>query len=92
MARYRFEPPQVKETPAGWDRLLIRYGIHRGVSVLMIDGKYSSYRFPSQTETLLASEVYLGGHEYIIDEATKTRLTDASIGGVYGDYITPYDE
>jgi hypothetical protein len=88
MAQYKSIPPQVKETPAGWDRLLIRYGIHRGVTVMMINGVYSSYRFPSQTETLEAQEVYLGGHEYTIDEKTKNRLTDASIGGVYGDYIT----
>ena len=88
MAQYLFKTPSVAETPAGWHRLLARYSIHRGVTVMMIDGQYSSYRFPSQTETLQAQEVYLGGHEYVIDENTKNRLTDASIGGVYGDYIT----
>lgn len=88
MAQYKFVPPTVKETPVAWDRLLIRYGIHRGVSVLMINGFYSSYRFPAQTDIAMSTEHYLGGHEYIIDEATKNRLTDASIGGVYGDYIT----
>jgi hypothetical protein len=88
MAEYKFIPPSVYETPIAWDRLFVRYGIHRGVTVMMIDGTYSSYRFPSQTETLAATEVYLGGHVYTIDENTKTRLTDASIGGTYGDYIT----
>ena len=88
MAQYLFKTPSVAETPAGWHRLLARYAIHRGVTVMMIDGVYSSYRFPSQTETLQAQEVYLGGHEYVIDEKTKNRLTDSSIGGNYGDYIT----
>ena len=88
MAQYLFKTPSVAETPAGWHRLLARYAIHRGVTVMRINGTYSSYRFPSQTETLEAEEVYLGGHEYVIDEATKNRLTDASIGGTYGDYIT----
>jgi hypothetical protein len=88
MAEYLFTTPSVAETPAGWHRLFARYAIHRGVTVMMIDGTYSSYRFPSQTETLEASEVYLGGHQYVIDEKTRTRLTTASIGGVYGDYIT----
>lgn len=88
MAQYKFVPPSVLETPMGWHRLFVRYGIHRGVSVLMIDGRYSSYRFPAQTDIASATETYLGGHEYIIDEATKNRLTDASIGGVYGDNIT----
>jgi hypothetical protein len=88
MAEYLFTTPSVAETPAGWHRLFARYSIHRGVTVMLVDGTYSSYRFPSQTETLEASEVYLGGHQYVIDEAAKTRLTTASIGGVYGDYIT----
>jgi hypothetical protein len=88
MAQYKFIPPSVYETPIAWDRLFVRYGIHRGVSVLMIDGRYSSYRFPAQTDIAASTEHYLGGHVYIIDENTKTRLTDASIGGTYGDNIT----
>ena len=88
MAQYLFKTPFVAETPAGWHRLLARYAINRGVTVMMINGTYSYYRFPSQTETLEAQEVYLGGHQYVIDEATKNRLTDPSIGGNYGDYIT----
>jgi hypothetical protein len=88
MAEYQFVTPSVKETPIAWDRLFIRYGLLRGVSVLMIDGTYNTYRFPGQTEVAAAAEVYLGGHTYIIDEKTKDRLTNASIGGVYGEYIT----
>jgi hypothetical protein len=84
MAEYRFDPPTVKETPMAWNRLMIRYGIHRGISVLRIDGVYSSYRYPSLQEINTASEVYIGGHSYIIDESVKTLLTSAG----YGDYIT----
>jgi len=88
MPEYKFVTPTVYETPIAWDRLFIRYGINRGVSVLMIDGKYSSYRFPAQTDIAASTEHYLGGHSYIIDEKTKNRLTDPTIGGVYGEYIT----
>jgi histidinol-phosphate/aromatic aminotransferase/cobyric acid decarboxylase-like protein len=88
VARYLFVTPSVNETPMGWHRLLERYSIARGVTVMMINGTYSSYRYPAQTQTAEASEVYLGGHEYIIDEATKNRLTDPNIGGNYGQYIT----
>ena len=88
MAEYLFRTPSVEETPMGWHRLLERYSIARGVTVMMIDGIYSSYRFPAQTQTAEATEVYLGGHDYIIDENTKNRLTDPTIGGNYGDYIT----
>jgi hypothetical protein len=55
---------------------------------MMINGTYSSYLYPAQTQTFESTEVYLGGREYIIDEATKNRLTNPSIGGNYGDYIT----
>ena len=89
MAQYKFVTPSVQETPAGWNRLFMRYGIHRGISVLKVNGIYSPYRYPAQTEIAEAEEVYLGGHQYIIDETTKDNLTNPAIGGVYGDYITP---
>ena len=88
MAEYLFVTPSVEETPMGWHRLLERYSIARGVTVMMINGTYSSYRYPAQTQTAEATEVYLGGHRYIIDEKTKDRLTNPAIGGNYGDYIT----
>ena len=88
MAQYLFVTPRVDETPMGWHRLLERYSIARGVTVMMINGTYSSYRYPAQTQIAEATETYLGGHEYIIDEKTKNRLTDPNIGGNYGDYIT----
>jgi hypothetical protein len=81
---YQFTPPTVKETPAGGHTLFERMGINRGISVLRVNGVYSSYRYPSQTQTLEADEVYLGGHVYDIDDQTRTRLIAAG----YGDYIT----
>ena len=79
----QFTPPTVKETPAGGHTLFERLGIERGISVLRVDGVYSSFRYPSQTQTDEASEVYLGGHVYDIDDQTRTRLIAAG----YGDYI-----
>ena len=80
---YQFTPPTVKETPAGGHTLFERLGIERGISVLRVDGVYSSFRYPSQNQTDEASEVYLGGHVYDIDDQTRTRLIAAG----YGDYI-----
>ena len=80
---YQFTPPTVKETPAGGHTLFERLGIERGISVLRVDGVYSSVRYPSHTQTDEASEVYLGGHVYDIDDQTRTRLIAAG----YGDYI-----
>ena len=84
MATYRLVGPTVKETPMAWNRLHMRYGIHRGITIMKVNGVYSTYRYPSQTEVLEAEEVYMGGHEYFIDEATKDALTAAG----FGDYIT----
>jgi len=88
MAQYKFVTPSVKETPAGDNRLFMRYGIDCGITIMMSEDINSTYRFPSQTDALAATEVYLGGREYIIDEITRTRLTNTNIGGNYGDYIT----
>ena len=85
MAQYKFVGPSVQETPMAWNRLHIRYGIHRGITVMRVNGLYSSYRYPSQTEILAAEEVYMGGHEYIIDEHTKDEMTAQG----YGEFITP---
>lgn len=89
MTQYLFKPPTVKQTPMAWNRLMVRYGIDRGQSVVMLNGYYTTTQYPSQTELAEANEYYLGGHNYVIDEDTKNRLTNPTIGGVYGDYITP---
>jgi hypothetical protein len=88
MAEYRFVLPTVKQTPMAWNRLMVRYALNRGVSVLMINGYYTTTQYPAQTELAEANEYYLGGHDYIIDQQTKDRLTNPAIGGVFGDYIT----
>lgn len=88
MAQYLFKPPTVKQTPMAWNRLMIRYGIDRGQSVLMINGYYTTTQYPAQTELAEANEYYIGGHAYVIDQQTKDKLTNPAIGGVFGDYIT----
>ena len=47
------------------------------------NGIYSSYRYPSQIETLAAQEVYMGGTVTVIDQATANALTAQG----YGAYI-----
>jgi hypothetical protein len=84
MANYYFTTPTVEETPAGYGPLFDRYPINRGVSVLRINGIYSSYRYPSQTEIATAEEFYLGGTSTLISQATADALTAQG----YGAYIT----
>jgi len=84
MTQYIFTTPTVEETPAGEGPLFERYKLDRGVTVLRINGIYSSYRYPAQTTIATAQEVYMGGTQTIIDQATADALTAQG----YGPYIT----
>ena len=85
MANYYFTTPSVDETPAGDNILFARYPIARGIAVLRFNGIYSTYRYPSQTQTLEAQEYYQGGSITLINQETR----DALVAQGYGAYITP---
>lgn len=85
MTQYIFTTPTVTETPMGDGPLFSRYTINKGVSVLRINGIYSSYRYPAQTDIDTASEFYLGGTKTLITQETADALTAQG----YGEYITP---
>lgn len=85
MAQYIFTTPTVTETPMGEGPLFSRYNINKGVSVLRINGIYSSYRYPAQTDIATATEFYLGGTKTLITQETADALTAQG----YGEYITP---
>lgn len=76
-----FRTPTVLEGPAGFDRLFRRVRIDRGVSIQELpQGTYRALRFPTQDEIADAFFFYLGGHEYIVDDATKAALIAAGVG------------
>jgi hypothetical protein len=72
-----FIPPTVSEGPIGGHRLFYFYEMDRGVSVLKIDGQYVEIREPSQDEEALATEFYLGGHEYPVSDEVAAELIAA---------------
>jgi hypothetical protein len=72
-----FLPPTLEEGPIGGHRLFYFYKMTRSISVLKIDGEYVEIREPSQDEIALATEVYLGGHEYIVTDAEGAALEAA---------------
>jgi hypothetical protein len=69
-----FIPPTVSEGPIGGHRLFYFYEMDRGESVLKIDGQYVQIRTPSQDEIELATEVYIGGHEYPVSDEIAAEL------------------
>lgn len=72
-----FIPPTVSEGPIGGHRLFYFYEMDRGVSVLKINGQYVEIREPSQDEEALATEFYLGGHEYPVSDEVAAELIAA---------------
>jgi hypothetical protein len=85
MSMYYFTTPTVDETPAGDHILFARIELPRGISVLRLNGVYSSFRYPSQIQTNQAEEYYLGGTKSLINQQTADALTAQG----YGAYITP---
>lgn len=77
--------PSIQETPVAWDRLNIRFGIHRGITIMQDElGVWRSLRYPAQTEMESAQRVYLGGRRHTITPDEANELTAAG----YGAYIT----
>lgn len=72
-----FLPPTLEEGPIGGHRLFYFFKMLRSISVLKIDGVYVEIREPSQDEIADATEVYLGGHEYVVSDAVGAALTAA---------------
>jgi len=72
-----FIPPFFYEGPIGGHRLFQFYERLVSTSVLKIDGQYVEIREPSQDEEALATEFYLGGHEYPVSDAIAAELIAA---------------
>lgn len=81
MADWTFRTPSVDEGPASWsDRLFIRVKIARGITILETSGAYRAVRYPTQDEIAAATTAYQGGHEYVVNDATKAALIAAGVG------------
>jgi len=81
---YQFTPPSVDEGPAGFGRLMWRYRIARGDTLLVNGNAVTRLRTPGVDQTLEADYYYLGGHVYNITDVERTILINAG----YGQYIT----
>lgn len=81
MSTWTFRTPVVQEGPAGEGALFNRYKLARGVSISELpQGTYRALRFPTTDEIAASYNFYLGGHEYVVDDATKAALIAGGIG------------
>lgn len=77
-----FTPPTVAEVPPHLRRhpLFSRLKLDVGVTVIKQDGFYRQVRGPESADLDTADVIYLGGHEYVVDDAEAAALTDAGYG------------
>jgi len=82
MTNYIFTPPTVREGLEGTKRLFSFFGLDRGVSVKKVAGVYSTTRFEQDGADGISQydEYYIGGHKYVVSDATRTALINATIG------------
>lgn len=93
MATWTFRTPSVDEGPASWeDRLFLRIKLARGISIQELpQGTYRALRFPTQDEIAAAFNFYMGGHEYVVDDATKAALIAGGVGVSDANFVPPSD-
>lgn len=79
MANYIFKTPYVEE---GYStRGLWRYLKERnGLSVVKINGSYALRRHMTDEDAQSYDELYLGGYDHTVDDATKAALIAGGIG------------
>ena len=81
MADWLFRTPVVDEGPAVPGAPLLRfYKQARGITVLEHTGAYTAVRYPTQDEIAAATTTYMGGHEHVVDDATKAALIAGGVG------------
>ena len=74
---YIFRTPFEKQGPLGPHRLWQFYGLERGISVVKTEEGYYETQSVSQEEMDEALAVYIGGSEYVVDDAEAADLTAA---------------
>jgi hypothetical protein len=80
MTEYIFKTPTVSEGPAGGHRLFYFYTLERGISIVKDNGVYEQARYLLDEDLASFEEVYLGGRNHIVSEATKAALIAGDVG------------
>ena len=80
MTEYVFKTPTVREGPAGGHRLFHIYKLDKGLTVIKNNGTYSITRYLLDDQLDDYQEIYLGGRNHVVSEATKAALIAGGIG------------
>ena len=79
MANWTFTTPYVLEGPSGGHRLFYFAKLRKGITIIKLDGEYFLTRYPVDEDLTEYEEVYRGGYEHTVDDATKAALIVADI-------------
>lgn len=82
MANWTFQTPTVLEGPIGGNaRLWQFYEQDRGVTIVMqTSGTYKQIRYPEDGILGNYPQVYRGGYNYTVSDATKSALISGGVG------------
>jgi hypothetical protein len=81
MTEWLFKTPTVEEGPAGQARLFYFYKIDRGITIVRnLDGEYAQVRYLQDEEYANYPEIYEGGYNHVVDDATKAALIAGNVG------------
>jgi len=80
MANYTFTTPYVLEGPSGGHRLFYFANLRKGITIVKSGGTYSQIRYPVDSDLSNYSEVYRGGYQHTVDDATKAALIAGGVG------------
>jgi hypothetical protein len=80
MPNYTFVTPIVAEGPAGGHRLFQFRKLDQGLTIVGSPGSYSQVRYLQDEVLDTYDEVYRGGYNHTVSEATKTALIAGGVG------------
>jgi hypothetical protein len=82
MAEWKFTPPTVDEGFTGVQRLFEFYRLARGITIVMnpTTGTYQQIRYPLDESLPTYPQVYRGGYQYTVDDATREALINGNVG------------
>ena len=80
MPNYTFTTPVAEEGPIGDHRLFYFFKMNRGITIIKTSGTYRQVRYITDETLDDYTEVYRGGYNHTVNEATRTALIAANVG------------
>ena len=87
MANYTFTTPYVLEGPSGGHRLFYFAKLRKGITIAKSGGTYLQIRYPVDEDLADYQEIYRGGYQHTVDDATKAALIAGGVGVTESNFV-----